>query len=99
MIPSNDYESPSSTTLGPQDQEPARTSSAYDSGRTSPQLSLTFITEFGEKPISNRREPTGTAPQVSRLARRIHGWSWQAVGFSAQLGDHQSSPYLFDSFP
>ncbi|KAF8257459.1 voltage-dependent anion channel-domain-containing protein [Lactarius quietus] len=82
MIPSYYYEPPSSTASGlrRQEQERACAASVYVRGRTtpSPRLSFTCATEFGEKPILNRREPSSKVPQVSRLARRIHGWSWQA---------------------
>jgi len=91
MVPTYyDYKSPSSTGLAPQEQEPARADSVnMVAGGTNAWQPLTNVTEFEGKPILvpvNRQEPTGTAPQVSRLARRIHGWSWQAVGFLAQSG-------------
>jgi hypothetical protein len=88
MIPSYYHESPSSAGLvGPQLRESARADSVHMVGGgcgTSPRLSPAHATECGEKPVLNLREPTVTPPQVSRLARRVHGWSWQAVGFLAQ---------------
>ncbi|KAH9166888.1 voltage-dependent anion channel-domain-containing protein [Lactarius sanguifluus] len=79
MVPSYYYESPDSTGLGPQKQKPAPADSVQKvGGETSARSSVTYVTEFGEKPIVDPQEPSGTAPRVSRLARRIHGWSWQA---------------------
>lgn len=88
MIPSYYYEPPSPTGLmSPSKQEPARADSVHTvGGGTSARSSLTYITESGEKPIMNRREPTGTAPRVGRLARRIHGWSWQAFPIGMGTG-------------
>ncbi len=42
--------------------------------------SLTYVSDL-EKPRVDLEEPSlsGTSPLVSILARRIHGWSWQAV--------------------
>lgn len=86
MIPSNYYESTSSTNLvGLREQELARADAQaahmVGSGTKAPRLSNAHVTELGEKPILIGQEPTATLPQVSRLARRVHGWSWQAVGF------------------
>jgi hypothetical protein len=78
------YESPSSTGLGPQEQGPAYAASVHVRGRMSFLLSLTDVSEFGEKATLNRQEPTGTAPQASWLPRPVRGWSWQSVGFFAQ---------------
>lgn len=47
---------------------------------TSARSSLTCVSEL-EKPEVNLEHPSlgGASPRVSTLARRIHGWSWQAV--------------------
>src|SRR6266699_6797069 len=46
----------------------------------SPRSSLTYVSDL-EKPRVDLEQPSlsGAAPRVSTLARRIHGWSWQAV--------------------
>jgi hypothetical protein len=42
--------------------------------------SLTYVTDL-EKPRVDLEQPSlsSASPRVSTLARRIHGWSWQAV--------------------
>jgi hypothetical protein len=42
--------------------------------------SLTYVPDL-EKPRVDLEQPSlsGASPRVSTLARRIHGWSWQAV--------------------
>ena len=42
--------------------------------------SLTYVSDL-EKPRVDLEQPSlsGDSPRVSSLARRIHGWSWQAV--------------------
>jgi hypothetical protein len=42
--------------------------------------SLTYVSGL-EKPRVDLEQPSlgDTSPRVSTLARRIHGWSWQAV--------------------
>jgi hypothetical protein len=50
---------------------------------TSTRSSLTYVSDESdtEKPEVKPEQPTlnGASPRVSTLARRIHGWSWQAV--------------------
>jgi hypothetical protein len=38
--------------------------------------------------------PSRPAPRVSTLARRIHGWSWQAVWFYVRVGGIVSSLFI-----
>lgn len=50
------------------------------SGSESARSSLTDVADL-EKPRVDLELPSlsGASPRVSTLARRIHGWSWQAV--------------------
>ncbi|KAI9448713.1 voltage-dependent anion channel-domain-containing protein [Lactarius psammicola] len=89
MPPPYYYKSPGSTGLGAQGPEPVPADYVHMvGGGTSARSSLTTnVTEFGEeKPMVKRPEPTGTAPRVGRLARRIHGWSWQAFPIGMGTG-------------
>ena len=47
---------------------------------TSALSSFTYVSDL-EKPGANLEQPSisDSSPRVSTLARRIHGWSWQAV--------------------
>lgn len=63
--------------------EPNRLDFSIKSGsETSPSTrsSLTYVPDL-EKPKVDLERPSlsGASPRVSTLARRIHGWSWQAV--------------------
>jgi hypothetical protein len=62
---------------------PNRLDLSIESGsETSPSArsSLTCVSVL-EKPRVDLEQPSlsGASPRVSTLARRIHGWSWQAV--------------------
>jgi hypothetical protein len=53
--------------------------------------SLTYVQDL-EKPTVDLELPSlsGAPPRVSTLARRIHGWSWQAVRL-ARRGAHRGA--------
>ena len=74
--------------------EPNRLDHSIKSGsETSPSTrsSLTYVSDL-EKPRVDLERPSlsGASPRVSTLARRIHGWSWQAVRLT-RPGAHQGA--------
>jgi hypothetical protein len=60
--------------------------------------SLTYIPDL-EKPRVDLEQPSlsGAVPRVSTLARRIHGWSWQAVRLARPGCNRDIVVYSFDS--
>ena len=58
---------------------------------TSALSSLTYVSDL-EKPGVNLEQPSlsDASPRVSTLARRIHGWSWQAVRLTRPLTSRES---------
>ena len=58
---------------------------------TSALSSFTYVSDL-EKPMVNLEQPSlsDSSPRVSTLARRIHGWSWQAVRLAHPVASRAS---------
>jgi len=61
--------------------------------------SLTYVSDL-EKPRVDLEQPSlsGDSPRVSTLARRIHGWSWQAVRLTRPGASGCNRELIFYSF-